>query len=125
MSQEVIAGLRADLHNRVIFEKVAALTGYVPPSEKAAAELLATAETLYAQHQSGNLKTASEAEDFVTNACRQLNSSFTKAAGMVPDAAEVIASRFMASRPDLAQGVYQIKVAEAAQAAQALVGQHS
>lgn len=72
--QTAFANLAGNVHNRIIFEKVAAATGVVPQNEKQAQDILEIADMLYAAHSAGSVKTAAEAFDPIGDAKNSLAS---------------------------------------------------
>lgn len=122
--ETAFAHLANNVHNGLIFEKFAAATGFVPQNEKQAHDLLETAEMLFAMHQQGQIKTASEAYDPISNAKDALLSvlGHSKTASAPVSAPSDLAAALM-QNPAIYDSVVSLKAAEAMELQAALHNQ--
>ena len=112
--QTAFTTLASTVHNRIIFEKVAAATGVVPETEKQAQDILDIASMLFAAHSAGSIKTAAEAYDPIGNAKDSLVNAlgFSNEKTASHDAESDLAVALM-QNPALYDSVVSLKAAEA------------
>ena len=121
--ETAFARLAGTVHNGLIFEKLAAAVGVVPQNEKQAQDYLEIAEMLFAKHQEGTIKLASEAYDPVANATGALENvlGFNKAASAYQPTGDLAAA--LMQNPEIYDSVVSLKAAEAMELQAALRNQ--